>query len=136
MLEETVVRSGDLPLDWSISGPTPIFDRMASRWFAGTDATNGEWAPAAIDEARLVAETAMEPMAAAEPSRSGLPTRVPGAQLAPGTAQTREPGKQDNGFRDPNAIRENLSRHYHGMRAARRATNNGHNGNNGAAPES
>jgi signal transduction histidine kinase len=129
-LEDTAVQSGDLPLDWPMPAPTPIFDRMASRWFAEPAASaNREWAPAEVDETRLVAETAMEPMESHEPNRAGLPTRVPGAHLAPGTVQAREQALLDSGFRDPTAVRENLSRHYHGMRAARRKTN-------GAAAES
>ena len=134
-LEDTAVQSGDLPLDWPMPAPTPIFDRMASRWFAEPAASaNREWAPAEVDQARLVARTALEPMEYAEPTRAGLPTRVPGAHLAPGAAQERQQSLPDNakkdGYRrDPTAIRENLSRHYHGMRAARRKTN-------GAAVES
>ena len=129
-LADTAVQSGDLPLDWPMPGPTPIFDRMASRWFAEAEASaNREWAPAEVDAARLVAATAMEPMEPVEPNRAGLPIRVPGAHLAPGAAQERQQSLPDNGFRDPAAVRENLSRHYHGMRAARRKTN-------GAAVES
>ena len=134
-LEEPSVRSGDLPLDWpmSLAAPTPIFDRMASRWFdelgsAAEEpvAVGREWSPARVDAARRSAETAVEPVADAELSPVGLPTRVPGAQLAPGAAQSREPGTpQDAGAglnRDAVAVRANLARHYHGMRAARRAT--------------
>ena len=121
-LDEHGTRSGDLPLDWPTrSGPTPIFDRMASRWFDELDSARRQWAPAEVDQARRDAESAVEPTEAAQPGPSGLPTRVPGAQLAPGAAQPRQPtASQDNGFRDPAAVRENLSRHYRGVRAARR----------------
>ena len=124
-IEDTSVRSGDLPLDW----PTPIFDRMASRWFDQAGSANRDWAPPEVDKARKAAETATVPERAARQSRSGLPVRVPGAQLAPGAAPSREPAKQETaaaeGFRrDPGAIRDNLSRHYTGMRAARRKAAN------------
>lgn len=124
-LDDTAVRSGDLPLDW----PTPIFDRMASRWFDQNGSDSHNWSPPEVDEARKVAETATVPAPPARQSRSGLPVRVPGAQLAPGAVQSAEPAKQDvpavDGFRrDPGAIRDNLSRHYTGMRAARRKTTN------------
>jgi anti-sigma regulatory factor (Ser/Thr protein kinase) len=124
-LDDTAVRSGDLPLDW----PTPIFDRMASRWFDQNGSENHDWSPPEVDEARKVAETATVPARAARQGRSGLPVRVPGAQLAPGAVQSREPATPDvpalDGFRrDPGAIRDNLSRHYTGMRAARRRTTN------------
>ena len=118
--EDATVRSGDLPLDW----PTPIFDRMASRWFDERGTPNAPWAPAAVDQARSTAHTAMEPDHTARPSPNGLPTRVPGAHLAPGAVdEGRENPKQDTNFRDPAAIRDNLSRHYRGMRAARGKTN-------------
>jgi signal transduction histidine kinase len=129
LLDEPAVRSGDLPLDWPmpLAAPTPIFDRMASRWFDELGSAGREWSPAEVDEARRTAESAVEPVANAALSQAGLPTRVPGAQLAPGAAQSREPSRPDNagsadGFRDPVAVRTNLARHYHGIRAARRAT--------------
>jgi hypothetical protein len=43
--------------------------------------------------------TAMEPMEYVEPNRAGLPTRVPGAHLAPGAVQERQQALPDNGFR-------------------------------------
>jgi hypothetical protein len=77
---------------------------------------------------------------------SGLPMRKPGARLAPGAlnsatqldnaqpnsqnvARPATPGGKGSGtasnrgdFRDPAAIRNNLSRHYDGMRRARQRT--------------
>ena len=53
---------------------------------------------------------------------AGLPMRDPGSKSLPpkGTAKpaTDRPG---SGFRDPDAIRNNLARHYSGVQAARRA---------------
>ncbi|MCR6485624.1 HAMP domain-containing protein [Amycolatopsis sp. OK19-0408] len=104
--------------------PTPIFDQMLSHWFADTPGTAakpappGEWATPA-DEVRHAAEAAVGATAEAELTGDGLPTRQPGAQLAPGSVAPRQPQPADASFRDPAAVRNNLSRHYSGMRAAR-----------------
>jgi signal transduction histidine kinase len=55
---------------------------------------------------------------------AGLPMRKPRGGLPPAKAPEAAGGqtaKPDTGFRDPDAIRSNLSRHYRGMQAARRA---------------
>jgi signal transduction histidine kinase len=57
---------------------------------------------------------------------SGLPVRTPGARTGPATKPATEPADEEArkpgaGFRDPDAIRANLSRHYGGVQAARRA---------------
>jgi signal transduction histidine kinase len=51
---------------------------------------------------------------------AGLPRRVPRSGTPP-TRSNGRPAKADSGFRDPDTIRSNLSRHYSGMQAARRA---------------
>ncbi|MTD59457.1 HAMP domain-containing protein [Amycolatopsis sp. RM579] len=110
-------------------GRTPIFDRVVSNWFTehGPD-ESAESAPPSrnwvtpADEARRAAESAVRPAANAV-TAAGLPTRKPGAQLAPGAALPRTRGGAPTGdFRDPAAVRNNLSRHYNGMRAARQRT--------------
>ena len=101
--------------------PTPIFDQMLSHWFAddrAKPARPGEWATPA-DDVRQAAETAVGTLDDVEFTESGLPTRQPGAQLAPGSVAPRQPQPADPSFRDPAAVRNNLSRHYSGMRAAR-----------------
>ncbi|UIJ61230.1 ATP-binding protein [Amycolatopsis acidiphila] len=113
---------------------TPIFDRVVSNWFtehdpdapAETAPTSKNWVTPA-DDARRAAETAVQSPASSVVSSAGLPTRTPGAQLAPGAALPRPEGKarvQPGDFRDPAAVRNNLSRHYNGMRAARQRTAN------------
>ncbi|MGK3204488.1 ATP-binding protein [Amycolatopsis sp. MEPSY49] len=101
--------------------PTPIFDQMLSHWFAdppAQPARPGEWATPA-DDVRQAAEAAVGTLDDLEFTESGLPTRQPGAQLAPGSVTPRQPQEADTSFRDPAAVRSNLSRHYSGMRAAR-----------------
>jgi hypothetical protein len=123
---------------------TPIFDQLLSNWFA--EAPAAEKAPAGTgrpqvaepqaaeiknnwvtpaDEFRQAAENAVNLPADTPVTSSGLPTRRPGAQLAPGAASPRKAAEpQPAGFRDPEAVRNNLARHYHGMRAARVRTGN------------
>ncbi|WP_431874804.1 sensor histidine kinase [Amycolatopsis sacchari] len=111
---------------------TPIFERVVSNWFSEhTPDDQAEQAPAArnwvtpSDEARRAAERAVQQPATAVLSPAGLPTRRPGAQLAPGAAQPRRGGAaKPADFRDPAAVRNNLSRHYNGLRAARLRTAN------------
>ena len=101
--------------------PTPIFDQMLSHWFADTPAKPAQpeaWATPA-DQVRQAAEAAVGTLDDLEFTDSGLPTREPGAQLAPGSVAPRQPPQPDPSFRDPAAVRNNLSRHYSGMRAAR-----------------
>ncbi|MFB9689084.1 HAMP domain-containing sensor histidine kinase [Amycolatopsis plumensis] len=101
--------------------PTPIFDQMLSHWFAeapATPARPGAWATPA-DQVRQAAEAAVGTLDDTEFTDSGLPARTPGAQLAPGSVAPRAPQQADPSFRDPVAVRNNLSRHYSGMRAAR-----------------
>jgi signal transduction histidine kinase len=75
------------------------------------------------DDAWRAAESAVSVPAETAVTSAGLPTRNPGAQLAPGAAVPRAaPAPQPTDFRDPAAVRSNLARHYSGMRAARQRT--------------
>ncbi len=108
--------------------PTPIFDQMLSHWFAdepvaAAKARTDQWVTP-VDQVRLAAEVAVGGPADLEFTESGLPTRQPGAQLAPGAAAPRQSQPEDTSFRDPAAVRNNLSRHYNGMRAARHRITN------------
>jgi signal transduction histidine kinase len=113
---------------------TPIFDRVVSNWFSEHDPDaaaeppppSRNWATPA-DDTRRAAENAVQSPTSSVVSAAGLPTRKPGAQLAPGAALPRPAGQarvQSGDFRDPAAVRNNLSRHYNGMRAARQRTAN------------
>ena len=107
---------------------TPIFERVVSNWFIGNAPDLAESTPPSVnwvtpaDNTRRAAESAIRQPASAVVAPTGLPTRKPGAQLAPGAAAPREPKSDSGTFRDPMAVRNNLSRHYNGMRAARRRT--------------
>jgi signal transduction histidine kinase len=81
----------------------------------------GDWDTAA-DRTRQAAESALKPAAAQRLTDAGLPTRRPGAQLAPGAVVPRGRERTGGAFRDAAAVRSSLSRHYQGMRAARSET--------------
>ncbi|MDS0138742.1 MULTISPECIES: ATP-binding protein [unclassified Amycolatopsis] len=81
----------------------------------------GDWDTPA-DRTRQAAETALQPPAAQNLTGAGLPTRRPGAQLAPGAVVPRVRDQTGGSFRDAAAVRSSLSRHYQGMRAARMET--------------
>jgi signal transduction histidine kinase len=107
-------------------GATPASDRPTS---AETPAARhekgaapvGEWETPA-DRTRQAAESALKPAIAQRLTDAGLPTRRPGAQLAPGAVVPRVREQAAGTFRDAAAVRTSLSRHYQGMRAARRET--------------
>ncbi|MDX3193513.1 ATP-binding protein [Streptomyces sp. MN03-5084-2B] len=81
----------------------------------------GDWETPA-DRTRQAAESALEPAPAQRLTEAGLPTRRPGAQLAPGAVVPRVREQAGGTFRDAAAVRSSLSRHYQGMRAARLET--------------
>jgi signal transduction histidine kinase len=83
-----------------------------------TAAPVGEWNTPA-DRTRQAAESALKPAIAQRLTDAGLPTRRPGAQLAPGAVVPRVREQSGGSFRDAAAVRTSLSRHYQGMRAAR-----------------
>ncbi|MEU0533336.1 sensor histidine kinase [Amycolatopsis tolypomycina] len=78
----------------------------------------GEWDTPA-DRPRQAAESALQAPAAQNLTGAGLPTRRPGAQLAPGAVVPRGREQPGGSFRDAAAVRSSLSRHYQGLRAAR-----------------
>ncbi|WP_410617030.1 sensor histidine kinase [Amycolatopsis sp. lyj-109] len=81
----------------------------------------GDWDTPA-DRTRQAAESALKPAVAQRLTDAGLPTRRPGAQLAPGAVLPRGREQTGGAFRDAAAVRSSLSRHYQGMRAARSET--------------
>lgn len=96
--------------------PTPIYQRMVSEWLvepAAAQHSPSAWSSPA-DAGWTAAEEASHPTAEAR-TVGGLPIRRPGAQLVPGgLAPVEEPG-----VRDPEEIRNNLTRHLSGVRSGR-----------------
>ncbi|MFG1797806.1 ATP-binding protein [Nocardia sp. NPDC049149] len=98
------------------ASPTPIYQRMVSEWLvepATSQTSEGTWTSPA-DAGWIAAEEATRPTPTGRTS-GGLPIRTPGAQLVPGgLAQADEAGA-----RDPEEIRNNLTRHLSGVRSGR-----------------
>lgn len=96
--------------------PTPIYQRMVSEWLvepASSEAAPGSWSSPA-DAGWSAAADASKPTTSSR-TAGGLPIRRPGAQLVPGgLAQAEEQGE-----RDPEEIRNNLTRHLSGVRSGR-----------------
>ncbi|WP_230862484.1 ATP-binding protein [Amycolatopsis camponoti] len=98
--------------DWPASAGKPVARPEPAA------APVGEWETPA-DRTRQAAESALKPAVAQRLTDAGLPTRRPGAQLAPGAVAPRVREQSGGSFRDAAAVRSSLSRHYQGMRAAR-----------------
>ncbi|WP_245545989.1 sensor histidine kinase [Nocardia higoensis] len=106
--------------------PTPIYQRMVSEWLVepassgseGEDdkdnsAGGGEWS-APGDTGWAAAAEASKPTVSGR-TNGGLPIRRPGAQLVPGGLA---PANESNA-RDPEEIRNSLTRHLSGVRSGR-----------------
>jgi hypothetical protein len=112
------VSSPDWPTpDWPTAVEEPV-EEPAAR---AETAVVGEWDTPA-DRTRQAAESALRPAVAQRLTGAGLPTRRPGAQLAPGAVVSRGRAQAGGTFRDAAAVRSSLARHYQGMRAARQET--------------
>ncbi|WP_043657554.1 sensor histidine kinase [Nocardia thailandica] len=97
--------------------PTPIYQRMVSEWLVEPSAAGSSEPPAwttPVDPGWEAAESAGHPQTSSRTS-GGLPIRKPGAQLVPGATSTTE----ESGQRDPEEIRNNLTRHLSGVRSGR-----------------
>ncbi|MFE6919813.1 ATP-binding protein [Nocardia sp. NPDC057663] len=100
--------------------PTPIYQRMVSEWLvepASATAESGgngaSWS-APGDAGWSAAASAGNPPTSSR-TVGGLPIRKPGAQLVPGGLTPAE----EAGARDPEEIRNNLTRHLSGVRSGR-----------------
>jgi signal transduction histidine kinase len=108
--------------------PTTHLDQPStSSWFVEetyTDtgingAARNKWLTPTVSVAAAVPPPA--PATAATTTAAGLPVRTPGARPVPVERQHTAAAAPQTGFRDPESIRNNLSRHYDGVLAARRA---------------
>ncbi|MEU6559001.1 ATP-binding protein [Nocardia nova] len=95
--------------------PTPIYQRMVSEWLVepSSDTPGGAWSSPA-DAGWAAAADASAPTATSR-TTGGLPIRRPGAQLVPGGVTQDDVTEA----RDPEEIRNNLSRHLSGVRSGR-----------------
>jgi signal transduction histidine kinase len=108
----------------------PAVEPATSSWFIeetypdtngngsnGNGTRHESWLTPATSAARPQSQAPATPRPAAT-TAAGLPIRSPGAGAVPVERQQAAP---ETGFRDPESIRNNLSRHYDGVLAARRA---------------
>ncbi|MEV0297244.1 ATP-binding protein [Nocardia sp. NPDC050710] len=100
--------------------PTPIYQRMVSEWLvepasAGSEGGGGDtpWTSPA-DAGWAAAAEASNPTTSGRTS-GGLPIRQPGAQLVPGGLSPAE----ETNTRNPDEIRNSLTRHLSGVRSGR-----------------
>ncbi|MEU8896306.1 ATP-binding protein [Nocardia sp. NPDC048505] len=99
-------------------GAAPIYQRMVSEWLvdsAASDSAGSHWSSPADSGWQAAAEASTP--APSGRTRGGLPIRRPGAQLVPGSVDP----SAESGIRDPEEIRENLTRHLNGVFSGRRA---------------
>lgn len=100
--------------------PTPIYQRMVSEWLVepatatGESGGNGASWSSPGDAGWSAAASAGNPPTSSR-TVGGLPIRKPGAQLVPGGLSPAE----EAGARDPEEIRNNLTRHLSGVRSGR-----------------
>ncbi|MGW6425441.1 ATP-binding protein [Nocardia sp. NPDC055053] len=100
--------------------PTPIYQRMVSEWLvepasaAAESGGNGASWSSPGDAGWSAAASAGSPPTSSR-TVGGLPIRKPGAQLVPGGLTPAE----EAGARDPEEIRNNLTRHLSGVRSGR-----------------
>ncbi|MEV6767547.1 ATP-binding protein [Nocardia sp. NPDC051030] len=97
--------------------PTPIYQRMVSEWLvepaAGTDQSGAAWSSSS-DAGWAAAAEAANPDTN-DRTQGGLPIRRPGAQLVPGAVVQND----EDAARNPDEIRNSLTRHLSGVRSGR-----------------
>ncbi|MFI7445733.1 nitrate- and nitrite sensing domain-containing protein [Nonomuraea indica] len=100
----------------------PIFAAVESAWFAG----GASWDSAKADEGWNAAQAVVEPVRDGA-TASGLPKRVPKANLVPGSAGTAAAPKGVTPMPavSPDRVRNRLSSFQQGFRAAREDINDG-----------
>lgn len=108
---------------------TPIFSGMVSDWLTDPTQPGGsssDWNTAADAGWQAAEQASVAPVE--RHTQSGLPQRMPGRRLVPGSVDNAEPRAR---LRDPESVRDNLSRHQMGIRAGRAAGRTEGNSNEG-----
>ncbi|WP_431929961.1 nitrate- and nitrite sensing domain-containing protein [Nonomuraea jabiensis] len=98
----------------------PIYREVSSRWFLRGDAGTARWGSAPADAGWSAAEAVVQPVHASA-TVSGLPKRMPKANLVPGTAQTVTPTEDTRPPVSPEAMRDRLAAYQQGRERARLA---------------
>ncbi|MEU7764007.1 ATP-binding protein [Nocardia sp. NPDC049190] len=98
------------------ASPTPIYQRMVSEWLvepSAAQSSDSAWSSPG-DAGWVAAEDASHPTTTSR-TVGGLPIRRPGAQLVPGGLTPADEAAP----RNPEEIRNNLTRHLSGVRSGR-----------------
>ncbi len=106
------------------SGPTPIYEAVASAWFADDDAGSGaatpEWDAPGDSEWRAATERAARPVPEEETSTAaGLPRRRPGTQMVAPPRRGVAPPTQVSQEREAEKVRERLAVYQQGLQRGR-----------------
>lgn len=106
------------------SGPTPIYEAVASAWFADDDAGSGaaapEWDAPGDSEWRAATERAARPVPEEETSTAaGLPRRRPGTQMVAPPRRGVAPPTQVSQEREADKVRERLAVYQQGLQRGR-----------------
>ncbi|WP_330184877.1 sensor histidine kinase [Nocardia sp. NBC_01503] len=101
----------------NVMSGSPIYQRMVSEWLVepagGGQDSSAEWSSTS-DAGWAAAEEAATPTSDSR-TQGGLPIRRPGAQLVPGAVAQED----EAGARNPDEIRNSLTRHLSGVRSGR-----------------
>ncbi|WP_228566008.1 sensor histidine kinase [Nocardia sp. SYP-A9097] len=101
----------------NVMSGSPIYQRMVSEWLVepagSTQDSDTEWSSTS-DAGWAAAEEAANPTSNSR-TQGGLPIRRPGAQLVPGAVAQED----EAGARNPDEIRNSLTRHLSGVRSGR-----------------
>lgn len=105
------------PAGDSVMSGSPIYQRMVSEWLvepaSGAQDDSAEWSSTS-DAGWAAAAEAANPTSSSK-TQGGLPIRRPGAQLVPGAVAQED----ETGARNPDEIRNSLTRHLSGVRSGR-----------------
>ncbi|MCU1641898.1 MAG: putative histidine kinase [Nocardia sp.] len=106
------------PAGDAVMSGSPIYQRMVSEWLVepasgGGQDDSAEWSSTS-DAGWAAAAEAANPTSSST-TQGGLPIRRPGAQLVPGAVAQED----ETGARNPDEIRNSLTRHLSGVRSGR-----------------
>ncbi len=113
------------------SGPTPIYESVASAWFVGADATDApaqgappaDWTTPSDAEWRAASERAARPGPEQSSTAAGLPRRSPGTQMVAPSRHGAPAPLSGSTEREPERVRERLAVYQQGLERGRhRAT--------------
>jgi hypothetical protein len=104
---------------WFVEETYPDTPSTANGNGNGNGSQSVDWMTPTVSAAQPVPQAPATSPRPAATTAAGLPIRSPGARAVP--VERQQAAAPETGFRDPESIRNNLSRHYDGVLAARRA---------------